>query len=79
MKKYKENQENKDAQFNELVSEKMAIKQPIDNSDPWLDKIEETAPKEGGEEPEPLTPRSSGEESEEPKPPSENDNNDNTI
>ena len=42
MKKYKENQENKDAQFNELVSEKMAIKQPIDNSDPWLDKIEET-------------------------------------
>ena len=56
MKKYKENQENKDAQFNELVSEKMAIKQPIDNSDPWLDKIEETAtPEEAA--PEKLHPK----------------------
>ena len=42
MKKYKENQENKDAQFNDLVSEKMAIKQPMDKSDPWLEKIEES-------------------------------------
>lgn len=42
MKKYKENQENKDAQFNDLVSEKKSIKQPIDDSDPWLDKIENT-------------------------------------
>ena len=50
MKKYKENQENKDAQFNELVSEKMAIKQPLDNSDPWLDKIEESAPEESAPE-----------------------------
>jgi len=41
MKKYKENQENKEAQFNDLVSEKMAIKQPIDKLDPWLEKIEE--------------------------------------
>lgn len=41
MKKYKENQENKDAQFNELVSEKMNT-QPIDNSDVWLDKINNT-------------------------------------
>jgi hypothetical protein len=42
MKKYKENQESKDVQFNDLVSEKMSIKQQNDNSDPWLDKIEET-------------------------------------
>lgn len=39
MKKYKENQENKDTQFNDLVSEKMSRKQEIDDSDPWLDKI----------------------------------------
>ena len=50
MKKYKENQENKDAQFNDLVSEKMAIKQPVDNSDPWLDKIEESALEESAPE-----------------------------
>lgn len=75
MKKYKENQENKDAQFNELVSEKMAIKQPIDNSDPWLDKIEEVAPEEAA--PEEATPEEAAPEEaapEEPKPPSENDN-----
>ena len=50
MKKYKENQENKDAQFNDLVSEKMAIKQPIDNSDPWLEKIEESTNEESTNE-----------------------------
>ena len=67
MKKYKENQENKDAQFNELVSEKMAIKQPIDNSDPWLDKIEETAtPEEAAPEkaaPEEVAPDSENDKS----------------
>ena len=81
MKKYKENQENKDAQFNELVSEKMAIKQPVDNSDPWLDKIEEAPEEEAPEEaaPEEAEPEEAEPEEAEPEEAAPTSENYNTI